>query len=202
MTRSIRINSLLRRLSRGTRTEHQVESDHSAVEDNVATILASYRRVEQKINRSQRSVEYVSDFFGHPAYLAATLSFVAVWVAGNAVAQRLYGQAPDPPPYAWLQGFVTLGALLTSTVVLIKQNRMSRVEAQRAHLALQINMLAEQKVSKVIELLEELRRDLPMVKNREDPELAALQLPADPDAMMVSIEEWRSDTDPGLLIPT
>jgi uncharacterized membrane protein len=35
--------------------------------------------------------------------------------------------------------------------------------------------LTEQKVTKLIHLLEELRRDLPMVKDRHDPEAASLQ---------------------------
>ena len=204
MTRSVRINSLLRRLSLPNRQDHRspvVDPDHNGVDGNIDTILAAYRHAVQKINRSQRVVEYVSDICGRPAYLAAILGAVALWIAGDSLANHLYGHGFDAPPYSWLQGIVTLAALLTSTVVLIKQVRMSRVDAERAHLALQVNLLAEQKITKVIELLEELRRDLPMVKNREDPDLAAMQQPADPDAMMVTIAEWRSDTDPGLVIP-
>ena len=81
----------------------------------------------------------------------------------------------DPPPFAWLQGIFSLGALLTATVVLIKQNRLAKLEEPRAHLDLQVNLLAEQKTTKLIDLMEELRRDLPMVKDRNDPEAAALQ---------------------------
>ncbi len=201
MVRSVRINSLLRRLAKPNRTEAAPELDHTLVDGNIDTILASYRHAEQKINRTQRSVERVSDLLGQPAYLAAIVLSVATWVGVNAVAAHVYGRLLDPPPYSWLQGVVTLAALLTSTVVLIKQNRMSRMEAQRAHLALQINLLTEQKVTKLIELLEELRRDLPMVRDRAlDPGLAALQQPADPNAMMATIQEWRSDTDPGYVV--
>ena len=66
-----------------------------------------------------------------------------------------------------------MGALLTATVVLIKQNRLAKIEEQRAHLDLQLNLLTEQKTTKLIDLIEELRLDLPMVKNRHDPEAAA-----------------------------
>lgn len=200
MAKFVRINSLLRRLALPDRSEHAAESDHNVVDDNIDTILASYRRVEHKINRPQRSIERLSDLVGSPAYLAALLATVTTWLCANAIAANVYGRLLDPPPYFWLQGGITFAALLTSTVVLIKQNRMSRIEAQRAHLALQINLLTEQKVTKLIALLEELRRDLPMVKDRDDPAAAALQQPADPDAMMVTIEEWRSETDPGFAI--
>ena len=76
---------------------------------------------------------------------------------------------------AWLQGFLTFVAMLTATVVLVAQNRQTQLAEQRAHLDLQINLLTEQKVTKVIHLLEELRRDLPMVRDREDPQAAALK---------------------------
>jgi uncharacterized membrane protein len=38
-----------------------------------------------------------------------------------------------------------------------------------AHLDLQINLLTEQKVTKLIRLLEELRADMPGVRTRHDP---------------------------------
>jgi len=36
----------------------------------------------------------------------------------------------DPPPFFWLQGIVSLGALLTATVVLTKQNRLAKLAEQ------------------------------------------------------------------------
>ena len=91
----------------------------------------------------------------------------------------------------WLQGIVSLGALLTTTVVLITQNREAQLEEQRLELELQVNLLTEQKTTKLIRLLEELRRDLPMVKDRHDPEAAALQKPTNPEEVLAALEERR-----------
>lgn len=44
-----------------------------------------------------------------------------------------------------------------------------------AHLDLKVTLLTGQKAAKLIDLLEELRRDLPNVRNRHDPEAAAHQ---------------------------
>jgi uncharacterized membrane protein len=129
---------------------------------------------------------------GRPSYLAAVLSFVALWLLGNASAELLGYKALDPPPFFWLQGIVSLGALLTTTVVLITQNREAKLEEQRLELELQVNLLTEQKTTKLIHLLEELRRDLPMVKNRDDPEAAALQKPTDLEEVLAALED-RSD---------
>jgi len=47
--------------------------------------------------------------------------------------------------FFWLQGIVCLGALLTATVVLTKQNRLARLEEQRAHLDLKVTLLTKLK---------------------------------------------------------
>ena len=97
----------------------------------------------------------------------------------------------DPAPFFWLQGIVGLGALLTATVVLTKQNRLAKLEEQRAHLDLKVTLLTEQKAAKLIDLMEELRRDLPNVKNRHDPEAAALQQSMNPDLVLAALDERK-----------
>jgi uncharacterized membrane protein len=164
------------------------------ISQNIETILAFYTREEKKISRAQRVLENISRFAGRPLYLVLILLFVALWILANVVA-RGYGMAVfDPAPFFWLQGVVGLGALLTATVVLIKQDRLAKLEERRADLDLQVNLLTEQKTTKLIELIEELRRDLPMVKNRHDPKAAALQQPTDPHQVLAALDE-RRDSD-------
>jgi len=78
--------------------------------------------------------------------------------------------------------------LLISTAVLIRQERMARLAEQRAHLDLQVNLLTETKVAKVIEMLESLRSDLPNVASRHDPEAQAMQTPASAHAVLSALE--------------
>jgi uncharacterized membrane protein len=138
-----------------------VDSVPEHISQNIDGILAFYRREERKISDSQRLLEIVGGFMRRPSYLASVVSFVALWMLANALCKLLGFQPPDPPPFVWLQAIVSLGALLTATVVLITQNREARLEAQRLELELQVNLLTEQKTTKLILLLEELRRDLP-----------------------------------------
>jgi len=162
------------------------------VSQNIDSIVAFYRREEQKISESQRLLEVVGGFMGRPRYLAFVLSFVALWIAAN-VLSNAFGFSPvDPPPFAWLSGGVSLGAMLTATVVLITQNREAKLEERRSELELQVNLLTEQKTTMLIRLLEELRRDMPMVKDRHDPVAAALQEPTDPKDVLAALEERRN----------
>lgn len=176
--------------------DNPAESGLNPISQNVEAIRAFYTREEQKISRSQRVLETISGFVGRPLFLVSSLLFVALWIVANVFAPQLGWVVFDPPPFAWLQGIFSLGALLTATVVLIKQNRLAKLEELRAHLDLQVNLLAEQKATKLIDLIEELRRDLPMVKDRSDPEAAALKQPTDPNVVLATLDERREKEEP------
>ncbi len=167
------------------------ESKLDQISQNIEAILDFYVREEQKISGSQRVLERLSNFIGQPIFLGLILIFVLIWMFANLLAPEVGFVAFDPPPFAWLGGLVTLSALLTSTIVLIKQNRMTRMDEMRAHLDLKVTLLTEQKAAKMIDLLEELRRDLPNVKNRDDSHAAALKQPMNPDLVVAALEEVK-----------
>jgi uncharacterized membrane protein len=169
--------------------EVPAESERDQISQNIEAVLEFYAREEHKISRSQRILERISGFVGQPIFLGFILLFVALWMLANdALHQSAMGEF-DPAPYFWLQGIVALGSLLTSTIVLAKQNRFAKLEERRAHLDLKVTLLTEQKAAKLIDLLEELRRDLPNVKNRHDPEAAALRQSMNPDLVLAALDE-------------
>lgn len=170
------------------------ESDRDRVSQNIEAVLEFYAREEQKISRSQRIVERISSYIGQPVFLALVLLFVAVWMLANTLSHQAGMAEIDPAPYFWLQGIVGLAALLTTTVILAKQNRFAKLEEQQAHLDLKVTLLTEQKVAKLIDLLEELRRDLPNVRNRLDPEAIVLQRSMNPELVLAALDE-RSETE-------
>jgi uncharacterized membrane protein len=162
-------------------------SEH--IDQNIESVVALQRREWESVSPSHRRVERVSRFIGRPIYLAALLMAVAAWVVFNSTAQIWGLKSFDAPPFALLDGLMSLIALLTTTIVLIAQNRQTKLEHQHTHLDLQVNLLTEQKVTKLIHLIEELRRDLPMVKDRHDPQATAMQERADTARVLSAIEE-------------
>lgn len=159
-------------------------------------MVALQRREWDSTSASQRRFERISRLFARPAYLMGILLFSLAWIACNAIGAQ-FGVTPfDPPPFQWLELLLSFVALVTTTVVLIAQNRQARFEQQRAHLDLQVNLLTEQKVTKVIHLLEELRRDLPMVKDRHDPQAHEMQKRADTAQLASALDEVGLTSDP------
>lgn len=168
------------------RNAKQSLSEH--IDHNIESMAEVQRRERSATGPSQRLVEKLSLFIARPAYLFGLILFVIGWVAANLT--RPYGVEPfDPAPFEMLDGLLTFCALVTTTIVLIAQNRQAKLEQQHRHLDLQVGLLTEQKVTKLIHLVEELRHDMPMVKDREDRQATVLQEPADAAAVISAIEE-------------
>lgn len=161
--------------------------DH--VSQQVDTIAALHARGESEVSIHQRTIEKVTAFLGRPLFLNLTIAVIAVWILLNLPVSRSRLAPPDPPPFPLLSLVVATGALLLAIVILITQNRQARLAERRAQLDLQVNLLAEQKIAKVIALMEELRRDIPSVKNRHDPEAEAMSEAADAHAVLDALEE-------------
>jgi len=153
------------------------------------SIANLHARGERAVARPQRWVESAIAAVGRPGFLAATLAAIFLWIAIDTLMARLTHQRPfDPAPYNLLQGVSTLTALLLTIMILIAQNRQTQMAERRAQLDLHISLIADQRNAKIISLLEELRRDLPQVPDRLDPEAEAMQSAADPEAMLVALD--------------
>ncbi len=164
-----------------------------SVSENIGTISEFYARHEDHVTATQRVVEKVALFLGSPGYVAANIIFIVCWIAGNVLAPDFDWEQIDEPPFFWLQGIIGLNAFIISTTVLIRQNRMSRLADHHAHLDLQVNLLTEEKTSKIIEMLEAMRRELPGAQAQHDVEAEELAKPADPKAVLEAIEEEEDE---------
>jgi len=158
---------------------------------NTETMLAFNQHEKGTLSGYQRLLVFLGELIGSPFFFGATVLFAASWITVNLLARPLNFQSFDSPPFPILQGVVSLSALITTVIVLIKQNRLGKMEARRAHLELQVNLLTEQKATKLINLLEELRRDLPMIRDRYDAEAAALQVRTDPKQVLKALDDRK-----------
>jgi uncharacterized membrane protein len=165
-----------------------------SVNENIGTIAEYYARHEDHVSATQKVVEKLALFLGSPGYVFANVLFIVCWIAGNLIAEDIGHKPFDDPPFFWLQGLIGLNAFIISTTVLIRQNRMSRLADRHAHLDLQVNLLTEEKSSKIIALLEELRHDMPGVRDKPDREAEELAQSADARAVLSAIEREHGDS--------
>jgi uncharacterized membrane protein len=139
------------------RTAERRESDGGdhALDENVAAI----RRWQQALQDARSVVERMSDGITAVAASGPVLALHVVWFAAWAIVNAgvLPGVAPfDPFPFPLLTMTVSLEAIFLALFVLASQNRLARQADMRAHLDLQIDLLAEREMTAVLRLLQDL----------------------------------------------
>jgi len=149
-------------------------------------IRAAHR---QETTPLQRMVDRVTAVLGAPGFVAGVCVAAPGWMVVNGLAAKFGIPPPDPPPFTNLQGAASVGALLMTALILTTQRREDLLADHRAQLILELSISNDQKISKVIELLEEVRRDNPAIEDRVDAEATAMSTPSDTRAVLDAIKE-------------
>jgi uncharacterized membrane protein len=148
----------------------------------------------------QRAVNRVAALVGRPWFIALVGFIVVAWVAANLLAAKLGAEAIDPPPFAWLEVAATLFSLILVVFLLVAQKHEDELNAHRDTLTLELAILSEHKIAKVIQLLEELRRDSPQVQDRDDPQAQQMAEPADAGSVLAAVSAREEQSgDPFIL---
>jgi uncharacterized membrane protein len=160
---------------------HVAETIHA-----IALLHAEHHR---KSTIAERIVDRTTTAVGQPKVLLSLIGVVGVWMAGNAFVTFKGGTALDPAPFAWLEVTLTIAALFIAIMILTSQSRADRFANLREQMTLEATLLTEQKTRKIIELLEELRRDSPQISDRTDVEAEQMAAKADPHEVLAKIED-------------
>ena len=163
----------------------------TTAKENLAVVANFLEQEEAKISGMQLAIERISNFFGSPTYFVFAIAFIVLWITANSWGTFAAWEHVDEPPFFWLQGIVSANALLLTIAVLIRQNRMSKLSQHHSHLDLQINLLTEQKVTRILKLLEARQGDV-TVQAGQDAE-SELAKPTDPEAILHAIKKQHDD---------
>ena len=161
----------------------------SLLERNVEAMSALDTASEDTRPSSHRVIDSIGRSLETPAFFVTIALGVGTWVGVNMVGARFGIAAFDPPPFSRLQGIISLASLITTVAVLVKQSGIARRDRHRDRVELQLAILTEQKVAKVIALLEELRRDSPTVDDRRDPEAEVFGKTVHPQKVFDTIKQ-------------
>jgi uncharacterized membrane protein len=165
---------------------------------NIEAIATHQDRYRQNSTAHQRGLDKVISVFSRSEFLYFLIGFFTIWWFCSYLSNRHILPADFPPFDLRAEGLDVAG-LLISTGVLIYQTRQEQVSEERSHLMLQLNLITEQKIAKLISLVEELRTDLPNVRNRADLEAQIMQQAIDPQAIL---EVIQSNSEQSLLSST
>jgi len=163
--------------------------------ESIDSIAQIEERAELDVSLHQRGIERATSAIGRPRTAYFVTAFAVGWIVLNIVLARAH-IAFDPPPFSLLSTILSFSALLMTVFILTRENRTNVHDLRRDRLDLQINLLTERKISKVIEMVEALRRDSPNVPNRIDHEALEMREATDPNAVVRALDE-RTSFGPG-----
>jgi uncharacterized membrane protein len=148
---------------------HPVAGPQAQLQRNIRAVA----RLEQEALHQRTTADRVSDaltrFTGSTPFVVGHALAFTTWILANS--GRLPGVAPfDPYPFSFLTLVVSLEAIFLSVFVLMSQNRMTRQADKRAHLDLQVDLLAERELTLMLHMLRGLcaKRGVPLEKVEAD----------------------------------
>jgi uncharacterized membrane protein len=127
-------------------------STQAGPEHPVGVNVQAIGKLEREMLNQQTAVDRmtaaITRVTGSAPFIAAHAVWFVLWIVLNGTSYRF-----DPYPFQLLNLVVALEAIFLTSVVLMTQNRMAQVADRRAHLDLQVNMLAEQELTAMLHML-------------------------------------------------
>jgi uncharacterized membrane protein len=164
--------------------------DPTEVAPTTARLRETHR---QEASVLQQALDRITAVIAWPGFVALLSLTILIWIGVNLAATGLGFRPFDPAPFPYLESLSSIGALLVATLIVTTQRREDKLADHRAQLMLELSISNDQKIAKIIGLLEESRRDNPALSDRVDDEAAAMATPSNTNAVLDAIKELRED---------
>jgi uncharacterized membrane protein len=160
---------------------------------NIRTLLEKRDAELRAGGWQRRMIGAITDLVGSPPFIYLHVGIVALWIAIN------FGWLGLPrfdPGFVGLAVAASVEAIFLSTFVLITQNRMAEVSERRAELDLQISLLAEHEVTRLLQVVTAMARRLG-AELPGDAELEELQRPIAPGQVLDELSRESAERASG-----
>lgn len=170
------------------RSFRRQESQRSAMEQvvarNTSALLARRRAEDRAMPLQERLADAITRFTGSMRFVYLHLALFSLWITIN------LGWLPLPrfdPSFVILAMAASVEAIFLSTFVLISQNRMAALADKRAELDLQVSLLSEHELTRLVSLVRDIADHLGL-EAAHDPELEEITEDIWPETVMEQIE--------------
>jgi len=163
------------------------------IQRNIMTMVDLRREEEKDKSVQDKAADGLTAFSGSMIFVYLHIIWFGMWIAIN------LGWLPlkpfDPFPFGLLTLVVSLEAIFLSTFVLISQNRAGEVADKRADLDLQIDLLAEHKITHLVSVVAAIADHLGL-DTRTIPELPQLEEDVAPKRLLDEIKSRQDSKKP------
>ena len=152
---------------------------------NMARMKERRMREEAAASWSERLSDRVTRFAGSMTFVAIHAVLYGTWIAVNLGA--VPGVRRFDPSFVVLAMEASVEAIFLSTFVLISQNRMMGAAAKQSDMDLQINLLAEHELTRLVSLVDAIAEKMGVQAIDAD-ELREIEQDVSPEAVLDGLE--------------
>jgi uncharacterized membrane protein len=139
---------------------------------------------------SDHFADLMTKFSGSMLFVWLHMVWFGAWIALNVAGVLTF----DDFPFGFLTMIVSLEAIFLSTFVLISQNRQALQSDRRAKVDLQVNLISEQEITKIMSLVAEIHDNLSL-GGRHDPELEHMQQETRVESLADAVDNIEAGTN-------
>jgi uncharacterized membrane protein len=158
---------------------------HTVVDRNVSALAALRSRHLEQRSLQNRIADAITRFAGGMPCIYLHAVLFGSWLLVNGGVLPII-EPFDPYPFVMLAMFASVEAIFLSTFVLISQNRQAELAEKRNDLDLQVNLLSEHEITRILQLVDAIARQVGVAC--EDHETDVLKKDVRPEALMERME--------------
>lgn len=157
-------------------------------EESRRKILKSIKaKADARRTKAEKMADWMTRSGGSMKFLTVSILLFVFWILANI---GLIKGIPvfDPYPFILLTTFVSLEAIILATFVLMSQNRNIKIDDLREEVDLQINLIAQKEITKIMKMLA-LLLEKQGIDLSEDPELKKMIRPVSEEELQKKLEK-------------
>jgi uncharacterized membrane protein len=159
------------------------------VERNIRALLDRQKEAERNKTREEKIADTITRFTGSMAFVYIHLTLFGLWICWNL---GWLGLKPFDPSFVVLAMEASVEAIFLSTFVLISQNRMAAQADKRANLDLQVSLLGEHEITRLLTLVSAIAKKMDIAEGH-DPELQELSQDVHPEKVLDTMEQHEQE---------
>jgi uncharacterized membrane protein len=142
---------------------------------------------------SERVSDRIAGFAGNMFFVLIHVLLVLAWVLINA---NRASRIPrfDPYPFSLLGMIVAVEAVVLSSFILMRQNRMAKRGERRDHLNLQVDLIAEKEITKLLQMVQAICEHMGLTHIAEDKEVEEFSRETSVDTLAQRLEDTLPET--------
>jgi uncharacterized membrane protein len=170
------------------------DSLNSSLKRNIDALRRRKLEEQGAASLEERLATNITRFTGSMRFVVLHALVYGFWLAANG--GLVPGIEPWDPTFVILAMIASVEAIFLSTFILISQNRMSAAADRRAELDLQVSLLAEQEITKLVQMVSDISARVG-IDDRAQPEVEEMKRGVAPEAVLDAIEESERESERG-----